>query len=121
MALSSASRSVAVVLAIGLACSKGFVALVDLARELPVIGAEPRAAGTEADVVAAGDADASQVAARAEQYDASGQSGEMPGGKPDDESDRRVEKRMMGPVMWARLENGPPMARFEFAFPPELQ
>ncbi|HUL09525.1 MAG TPA: hypothetical protein VLV76_24550 [Candidatus Acidoferrum sp.] len=109
------------VLAIGLACSKGFVALVDLARELPVIGAEARAAGTEAEAAAAADADASQAAARVEQYDASGQSGEMPGGRPDDDSERRVEKPMMPPVMSARLENGRPSARHAFALPPELQ
>src|SRR5262249_20790349 len=94
MARSSASRSVAVVLAIGLACSKGFAALVDFARDLPAIGAEARAAGTEAEAAAAADADASQAAARVEQYDAAGQGGEMPGGQPDDDSDRRIEKPM---------------------------
>ena len=119
MALSRPSRG-AVVLALGLACCKGFVAIVDFARELSVVGVEARAAAPEGEVVVASEADASQTAARMEQYDALGQSGEMPAGQPDNERDQRIDKQM-SPLMAAEFDHDESAVRYEFKLPPELQ
>ena len=119
MALSRPSRAGAVVLALGLACCKGFVAIVDFARELSVAGVEARAAAPEAEVVVASEADASQTAARTEQYDAFGQSGQMPAGQPDNARDQRFDKQM-SPLVAAEFGREESALRDEFKLRPEL-
>ena len=127
MAIAPASRVAGLVLALGLACTKGLTVIVDFARELPVVGVEARAAGAEVEI-AASDADASLTATRMEQADAWAQdSGEMRGGQPEDNDDRRAAGVVPSAAAFGQLGLAQefatidPPSEYKFILPPELQ
>ena len=107
------------VLAVGLACSKGMVAIVDLARELPFVRGAASAADAGAEVTVSVDADISQSMARAEEVQNWARSGDLPGGQPDT-SDKPADKSTQLVVGPGSVDDQPRQP-FVFTLPPELE